>query len=63
MLHAYTLVLATFRSDTSLVVLAMSYALFGPGFGFLNAPITNSAVSGMPREQAGGTAAYEPSTA
>lgn len=35
----------------------MAYLLFGAGFGFLNAPITNSAVSGMPREQAGVAAA------
>jgi hypothetical protein len=27
--------------------------IFGIGFGLVNAPITNSAVSGMPREQAG----------
>jgi EmrB/QacA subfamily drug resistance transporter len=30
-----------------------AYALFGIGFGFVNAPITNAAVSGMPRAQAG----------
>ena len=27
--------------------------VFGIGFGFVNAPITNAAVSGMPRAQAG----------
>jgi hypothetical protein len=27
--------------------------IFGLGFGFVNAPITNAAVSGMPRAQAG----------
>ena len=27
--------------------------MFGIGFGFVNAPITNAAVSGMPRAQAG----------
>jgi EmrB/QacA subfamily drug resistance transporter len=31
--------------------------LFGAGFGLVNAPITNSAVSGMPRAQAGVSAA------
>ena len=31
--------------------------IFGIGFGFVNAPITNAAVSGMPREQAGVAAA------
>ncbi|MEO8748851.1 MAG: MFS transporter [Allobranchiibius sp.] len=54
---ASALILIALRNDTSLVVLAVSYALFGAGFGFLNAPITNSAVSGMPREQAGVAAA------
>ena len=31
--------------------------IFGIGFGFVNAPITNAAVSGMPRAQAGVAAA------
>jgi EmrB/QacA subfamily drug resistance transporter len=30
-----------------------AYIVFGIGFGFVNAPITNAAVSGMPRSQAG----------
>src|ERR1700684_3144739 len=30
-----------------------AYVVFGIGFGFVNAPITNTAVSGMPRSQAG----------
>lgn len=51
------LILTTLRNDTSLMVLAVAYLLFGAGFGFLNAPITNSAVSGMPRQQAGVAAA------
>src|SRR5262249_54306397 len=38
-------------------VLVAGYVLFGAGFGMLNAPITNSAVSGMPRAQAGVAAA------
>jgi EmrB/QacA subfamily drug resistance transporter len=37
--------------------LLAAYALFGLGFGFVNAPITNAAVSGMPRAQAGVAAA------
>ncbi|MGE5408136.1 MAG: MFS transporter [Syntrophothermus sp.] len=40
-------------AETSLLWLAAAYAVFGTGFGFVNAPITNAAVSGMPREQAG----------
>ncbi|OLT36992.1 MFS transporter [Actinomadura sp. CNU-125] len=34
-----------------------AYVLFGVGFGMLNSPITNTAVSGMPRAQAGVAAA------
>jgi Na+/melibiose symporter-like transporter len=30
-----------------------AYIVFGLGFGLVNAPITNAAVSGMPRDQAG----------
>jgi EmrB/QacA subfamily drug resistance transporter len=37
--------------------LLTSYALFAIGFGTVNAPITNTAVSGMPRSQAGVAAA------
>ncbi len=37
--------------------LIASYVIFGIGFGFVNAPITNTAVSGMPRAQAGVAAA------
>jgi EmrB/QacA subfamily drug resistance transporter len=33
--------------------LVAAYVVFGVGFGFVNAPITNAAVSGMPRAQAG----------
>jgi EmrB/QacA subfamily drug resistance transporter len=38
---------------TPFVWLVAAYVLFGLGFGFVNAPITNAAVSGMPRAQAG----------
>jgi EmrB/QacA subfamily drug resistance transporter len=37
--------------------LLAAYTVFGLGFGFVNAPITNAAVSGMPVEQAGVAAA------
>jgi MFS family permease len=37
--------------------LVASYVVFGIGFGMLNAPITNTAVSGMPNSQAGVAAA------
>ncbi|MCX5184490.1 MFS transporter [Streptomyces sp. NBC_00268] len=48
---------AAFEAETSNVTLVIGYALFGLGFGFVNAPITNTAVSGMPRTQAGVAAA------
>ncbi|SER80626.1 drug resistance transporter, EmrB/QacA subfamily [Streptomyces sp. yr375] len=48
---------AAFDAETSDTTLFLGYALFGVGFGFVNAPITNTAVSGMPRSQAGVAAA------
>jgi EmrB/QacA subfamily drug resistance transporter len=39
--------------ETPLAWLVAAYMVFGLGFGFVNAPITNAAVSGMPRSQAG----------
>jgi EmrB/QacA subfamily drug resistance transporter len=42
---------------TSVGWLMATYVVFGLGFGFVNAPITNTAVSGMPRTQAGVAAA------
>ncbi|MCT7351411.1 MFS transporter [Streptomyces sp. 15-116A] len=47
------LLFALFEAETSDVTLFLGYVLFGVGFGFVNAPITNTAVSGMPRAQAG----------
>ena len=40
-------------AHTPFAWLLAAYAIFGVGFGFVNAPITNAAVSGMPRAQAG----------
>ncbi|MEU6816960.1 MFS transporter [Streptomyces sp. NPDC046860] len=51
------LLFALFEAETSDVTLFIGYVLFGVGFGFVNAPITNTAVSGMPRAQAGVAAA------
>ncbi|MEV5610171.1 MFS transporter [Streptomyces sp. NPDC052225] len=51
------LLFAVFDAETSNGSLFVSYVLFGIGFGFVNAPITNTAVSGMPRAQAGVAAA------
>ncbi|MER8182737.1 MFS transporter [Kitasatospora sp. NPDC094015] len=44
-------------ADSSGGLLITAYALFGLGFGLVNAPITNAAVSGMPLAQAGVAAA------
>jgi MFS family permease len=45
------------RPATPFSQLVIAYVVFGLGFGLVNAPITNSAVSGMPRAQAGVAAA------
>jgi hypothetical protein len=45
--------MTTFTATTSLYVVAVAYVLMGLGFGFVNAPITNTAVSGMPGSMAG----------
>jgi EmrB/QacA subfamily drug resistance transporter len=47
------LMLSTIGAHTSFLWLAVAYVIFGIGFGFVNAPITHAAVSGMPRAQAG----------
>ncbi|MFJ6293269.1 MFS transporter [Streptomyces griseoviridis] len=54
---ASALLFAAFDAETHDVLLVVGYVLFGIGFGFVNAPITNTAVSGMPRAQAGVAAA------
>ncbi|MER5372109.1 MFS transporter [Streptomyces sp. NPDC002553] len=54
---ASAVLFAAFDAETSDATLFLGYALFGIGFGFVNAPITNTAVSGMPRAQAGVAAA------
>jgi EmrB/QacA subfamily drug resistance transporter len=45
--------LTSLEPATPFAWLIATYVLFGIGFGFVNAPITNAAVSGMPRAQAG----------
>jgi EmrB/QacA subfamily drug resistance transporter len=49
--------LSQLTATTPLALLLAAYFVFGIGFGMLNAPITNTAVSGMPRTQAGVAAA------
>ncbi|MFG2285458.1 MFS transporter [Streptomyces sp. NPDC048595] len=48
---------AAFDAQSSAPLMFTGYVLFGIGFGLVNAPITNTAVSGMPRAQAGVAAA------
>ena len=50
--------LADLTTTTSTGWLITSYTIFGIGFGLVNPPITNTAVSGMPRSQAGVAAAF-----
>jgi hypothetical protein len=47
------LVLTRLTPTTPFTDLFAAYVCFGVGFGFVNAPITAAAVSGMPRAQAG----------
>ncbi len=51
------LLLTSLAPDTSVGRLMAAYVIFGIGTGMVNAPITNTAVSGMPRSQAGVAAA------
>jgi EmrB/QacA subfamily drug resistance transporter len=51
------LMLTGLTATTSVGWLIAAYAVFGIGFGFVNTPITNTAVSGMPADQAGVAAA------
>jgi EmrB/QacA subfamily drug resistance transporter len=51
------LMLVSLSADTSLGWLLAAYCIFGLGFGCVNPPITDTAVSGMPPSQAGVAAA------
>jgi len=51
------LLLTDLSATTSFAHLLVAYVLFGLGFGLVNPPITNTAVSGMPADQAGVAAA------
>jgi len=49
--------LTQLRSDSSIAYVLIAYTVFGIGFGLVNPPITNTAVSGVPASQAGVAAA------
>lgn len=51
------LMMTQLTATTPLPLLLLTYVVFGIGFGMVNAPITNTAVSGMPKAQAGLAAA------
>jgi len=50
---AAALLLVPLSDATSVWWLLLAYVVFGLGFGLVNAPISNAAVSGMPNSQAG----------
>ena len=52
-----SLLLTRLADTTPLALLLGSYAVFGAGIGLVNPPIANTAVSGMPKAQAGVAAA------
>ncbi len=56
-LLAASAMLAQISGSTPFIWLFAAYVVFGTGYGVANAPITNNAVSGMPRAQAGVAAA------
>ncbi|MFD5270850.1 MFS transporter [Streptomyces sp. NPDC058335] len=47
------LCLTNLGQDTSVPLILFAYLLIGVGFGFANAPLTNTAVSGLPPSRAG----------
>jgi EmrB/QacA subfamily drug resistance transporter len=57
LMTAGALILVDLGPHTSLAWVLVSFALVGIGFGFVNPPITNSAVSGLPNSRAGTAAA------
>jgi MFS family permease len=52
-----SLMLTELTATTPIGWLLVAYVIFGIGFGVVNPPITNTAVSGMPASQAGVAAA------
>jgi MFS family permease len=44
-------------ATTPVWVLVVIFAVYGIGFGMVNAPVTNAAVSGMPQDRAGAASA------
>ena len=53
LLTAGTGLLTGIGPETGVWYLVLAYLLFGAGFGLIGTPMTNTALSGMPRDQAG----------
>jgi Na+/melibiose symporter-like transporter len=56
-LIAAVAMLTQLEAGSSIAYVLLAYTVFGVGFGLVNPPITNTAVSGMPAAQAGVAAA------
>jgi EmrB/QacA subfamily drug resistance transporter len=56
-LTAAVAMLTQVQASSSIAYVLIAYTVFGVGFGLVNPPITNTAVSGMPASQAGVAAA------
>ena len=56
-LTAAVAMLTQLQATSSIAYVLLAYTVFGVGFGLVNPPITNTAVSGMPASQAGVAAA------
>jgi EmrB/QacA subfamily drug resistance transporter len=56
-LTAAVAMLTQLQTDSPIAYVLAAYTVFGIGFGLVNPPITNTAVSGMPAAQAGVAAA------
>ena len=56
-LIAAVAMLTQLQAHSSIAYVLVAYTVFGVGFGLVNPPITNTAVSGMPASQAGVAAA------
>ncbi|MBB3749726.1 EmrB/QacA subfamily drug resistance transporter [Mycolicibacterium sp. BK634] len=57
LITAASVMLTFLNATTPIWVLLAIFAVYGIGFGMINAPITNAAVSGMPSDRAGAASA------
>ena len=57
LLTAATILMSLMGADTPVWQLIVTFAIFGIGFSMVNAPVTTTAVSGMPLDRAGAASA------